>query len=53
MVGGMGERELQEAGATAVYGNPSELLQDLEASPVGVLLAGGTLGQGGQQEASR
>ena len=38
MCGGIGERELQEAGATAVYGNPSELLQDLEASPVGRLL---------------
>ena len=39
MCGGIGERELQEAGAAAVYGNPSELLQDLEASPVGRLLA--------------
>ena len=38
MCGGIGERELQEAGAAAVYGNPSELLQDLEASPVGRLL---------------
>jgi phosphoglycolate phosphatase-like HAD superfamily hydrolase len=38
MCGGIGERELQEAGAVAVYGNPSELLQDLEASPVGRLL---------------
>ncbi len=34
MCGGIGERELQEAGATAVYGNPSELLQDLERSPL-------------------
>jgi phosphoglycolate phosphatase-like HAD superfamily hydrolase len=40
MCGGIGERELQEAGAVAVYGNPSELLQDLEASPVGKLLRG-------------
>ncbi|MEX2290614.1 MAG: HAD family hydrolase [Mycobacteriales bacterium] len=38
MCGGIGERELQEAGAAAVYGNPSELLQDLERSPVGRLL---------------
>ncbi len=38
MCGGIGERELQEAGAAAVYGNPSELLQDLDASPVGQLL---------------
>ena len=38
MCGGIGERELQEAGAAAVYGNPSELLQDLESSPVGRLL---------------
>jgi len=38
MCGGIGERELQEAGAVAVYGNPSELLQDLENSPVGRLL---------------
>ena len=38
MCGGIGERELTEAGAVAVYGNPSELLQDLDASPVGRLL---------------
>lgn len=38
MCGGIGERELQEAGAVAVYGNPSELLKDLDASPVGRLL---------------
>ena len=38
MCGGIGERELQEAGAVAVYGNPSELLQDLDASPIGALL---------------
>jgi HAD superfamily hydrolase (TIGR01509 family) len=38
MCGGIGERELQEAGAVAVYGNPSALLQDLDASPVGRLL---------------
>jgi HAD superfamily hydrolase (TIGR01549 family) len=38
MCGGIGERELQEAGAAAVYGNVSELLQDLDASPVGRLL---------------
>jgi HAD superfamily hydrolase (TIGR01549 family) len=39
MCGGIGERELREAGAAAVYGNPSEILQDLEASPLGRLLA--------------
>ena len=39
MCGGIGESELREAGAVAVYGNPSELLQDLEASPVARLLA--------------
>jgi HAD superfamily hydrolase (TIGR01509 family) len=39
MCGGIGEQELREAGAVAVYGNPSELLQDLDASPVGRLLA--------------
>jgi phosphoglycolate phosphatase-like HAD superfamily hydrolase len=38
MCGGIGEKELQQAGAVAVYGNPSELLQDLDASPVGRLL---------------
>jgi phosphoglycolate phosphatase-like HAD superfamily hydrolase len=38
MCGGIGELELQEAGAVAVYGNPSELLQELEASPIGRLL---------------
>ena len=39
MSGGIGERELQEAGAVAVYGNPSELLADLDASPLSKLLA--------------
>ncbi len=38
MCGGISERELQEAGAVAVYGNPAELLEDLEDSPVGRLL---------------
>lgn len=38
MCGGIGDRELQDAGAVTVYGNPSELLQDLDASPVGRLL---------------
>lgn len=37
--GGISDRELREAGAVAVYGNPSELLQELDASPVGRLLA--------------
>ena len=41
MCGGIGERELDEAGAVAVYGNPSELLADLDASPVGRLLGSG------------
>jgi HAD superfamily hydrolase (TIGR01509 family) len=39
LCGGIGERELREAGAIAVYGNPSELLQHLDDSPVGRLLA--------------
>ena len=38
LCGGVGERELQEAGAVAVYGNPADLLRDLDASPVGRLL---------------
>ena len=38
MCGGIGERELLDAGAVAVYGNPSELLQGLDDSPVGRLL---------------
>ena len=38
MCGGIGREELEEAGAAAVYGNPSELLQDLEASPLRRLL---------------
>lgn len=38
MCGGIGERELLDAGAVAVYGNPSELLQELDESPVGRLL---------------
>ena len=38
MCGGIGERELLDAGAAAVYGNPSELLQELDDSPVGRLL---------------
>jgi phosphoglycolate phosphatase-like HAD superfamily hydrolase len=36
--GGISERELRDAGAVAVYGNPSQLLQELDASPVGMLL---------------
>jgi phosphoglycolate phosphatase-like HAD superfamily hydrolase len=35
--GGISEQELREAGAVAVYGNPSQLLADLEGSPVGAL----------------
>ncbi len=36
--GGISEQELREAGAEAVYGNMSELLQGLEGSPIGALL---------------
>ena len=38
MTGGIGREELQDAGAAAVYGNPSELLDDLAGSPAGRLL---------------
>lgn len=38
MCGGIGESELRDAGAAAVYGNPSELLQDLDRSPLARLL---------------
>ncbi len=37
--GGISEQELREAGADAVYGNMSELLQGLDDSPVGRLLS--------------
>ena len=36
--GGISEQELREAGADAVYGNMSELLQGLDDSPIGTLL---------------
>ena len=36
--GGISEQELREAGADAVYGNMSELLQGLDGSPIGALL---------------
>ena len=36
--GGISEQELREAGAEAVYGNVSELLRDLDGSPLGALL---------------
>lgn len=39
LCGGIGERELTEAGAVAVYGNPAELLRELDDSPVGRLLS--------------
>lgn len=39
MSGGIGREELAEAGAAAVYGNPSQLLQDLDGSPIGKLLS--------------
>ena len=35
MCGGIGEQELLDAGATAVYGNPSELLDGFDSSPLG------------------
>ncbi|MCU1693928.1 MAG: putative Phosphoglycolate phosphatase [Frankiales bacterium] len=35
LAGGIGEKELQEAGAVAVYGNVQELLDGLDDSPVG------------------
>jgi HAD superfamily hydrolase (TIGR01549 family) len=35
MCGGIGEQELLAAGAVAVYGNPSELLQGYDDSPLG------------------
>jgi phosphoglycolate phosphatase-like HAD superfamily hydrolase len=38
--GGIGERELVDAGAAAVYGNMAELLDGLDGSPVGALLEG-------------
>jgi HAD superfamily hydrolase (TIGR01549 family) len=34
MCGGIGERELQEAGALAVYGNVAELFEELDDSPL-------------------
>ncbi|HVM27719.1 MAG TPA: HAD family hydrolase [Mycobacteriales bacterium] len=37
--GGISEQELEEAGADAVYGNVSELLQELDDSPVAPLLS--------------
>jgi phosphoglycolate phosphatase-like HAD superfamily hydrolase len=36
--GGISEQELTEAGAEAVYGNVSDLLDGLDASPIGALL---------------
>ena len=39
LAGGIGEQELREAGADAVYGNVAELLEGLEDSPVGTLFA--------------
>ena len=35
MCGGIGEAELREAGAVAVYGNPAELLAGFDSSPLG------------------
>ena len=39
LAGGIGEKELREAGADAVYGNVAELLEGLQDSPVGTLLS--------------
>ena len=36
MCGGIGEQELLDAGAVAVYGNPAELLEGFDASPLAV-----------------
>jgi HAD superfamily hydrolase (TIGR01549 family) len=40
LAGGIGEKELVEAGADAVYGNVQELLEGLESSPIAELLKG-------------
>jgi phosphoglycolate phosphatase-like HAD superfamily hydrolase len=40
LAGGIGEKELRDAGAVAVYGNIAELLEGLDDSPVGALLEG-------------
>ncbi len=40
LAGGIGEQELREAGADAVYGNVAELLEGLDDSPVGTLFTG-------------
>ena len=40
LAGGIGERELVDAGAAAVYGNVAELLDGLDGSPVAALLKG-------------
>jgi HAD superfamily hydrolase (TIGR01549 family) len=37
MCGGIGQQELLEAGAVAVYGNPSELLDAFDMSPLGAV----------------
>lgn len=37
LTGGISESELRGAGAAAVYANPSELLRDLDASPISEL----------------
>ncbi|MCW2620798.1 MAG: hypothetical protein JWL64_400, partial [Frankiales bacterium] len=36
--GGIGEQELHQEAPAAIYGNVSDLLDDLDASPIGVLL---------------
>lgn len=42
--GGISTSELDEAGALAVYRDPADLLEHLDASPLGHLLAGGPRG---------
>lgn len=41
LAGGIGEQELRDAGAAAVYGNVAELLDGLDDSPVGELINNG------------
>jgi phosphoglycolate phosphatase-like HAD superfamily hydrolase len=38
LAGGISEAEMREAGAAAVYGNPAELLEHFDSSPLGALL---------------
>jgi HAD superfamily hydrolase (TIGR01509 family) len=40
LTGGIGRRELEDAGAVAVYDSAAALLREIDASPLGKLLAG-------------